>query len=225
MDQPRWQPVLQAVPGEPTSGGGSGRTTSTSGWLNALVLAGTGGGEGLAEGPRFLLARVGPVLLVGGACRAAMLSETMNSDGSRPFYCFVGWLSKDAGAAVPPLEAIEAQWLTWARAVYRAWMPLDWDRHPTDLGEAHEPPFGDGPWSAEALSTSRAGQAHHPVAKVHGGIAQIPLDARGAVWRIAFRTRRFRLRRRPRHVASGPAPDTHAYRHAGGCAECRSARR
>jgi hypothetical protein len=126
-------------------------------WLNALVLAATGGGEGLADRPRFLLARHDETVLVGGACRAALLSDIMNSDGSRPLYSFVGWLSKDAGAAVPDLEAMESLWLPWATAVYESWMLVDWDKHPTDLADAHEPPFGGPPWPAE--STVQQGPA------------------------------------------------------------------
>lgn len=153
------------------------------------MLAGTGGGEGLAHRPRFLLARQGQVVLVGAASRAALLSETMNSDGSRPLYCFVGWLSKDTGAAVPRLEALEDLWTPWAAAVYEAWMPVDWDKHPTDLGDAHEPPFGGSPWPPE--STVPPGP---PEVVLGRGLLQsprgrpitVPVEARADAWRQLY---------------------------------------
>jgi hypothetical protein len=154
-------------------------------WLNSLVLAGTGGGDGLADQPRFMLARRGQVVLVGVACRTALLSETMNSDGSRPLYCFVGWLSKEAGAAVPQLEALEEQWLPWATGVYEAWMPLDWDKHPTDLADAHEPPFGSPPWPAEATVPTAAdlpSPMESPRTIGRRGPIVVPIAARAVAW-------------------------------------------
>lgn len=73
----------------------------------------------------------------------------MNSDGSRPFYTFVGWFSEDHHTSIPDLEALEASWSTWASEEYPAWMPLDWDRHQSDLTQAHEPPKKRPPWASE----------------------------------------------------------------------------
>jgi hypothetical protein len=187
---PRWQPVLY------------GRTRRADRWwrvrpydvdvrwLNALMLAATGGGEGLADQPRYVLARDRAVVLVGAAARAAVLSETMNSDGSRPLYCFVGWLSKDPGATVPGLEALEALWVPWATDVYEAWMPLDWNKHPTDLADAHEPPFGRPPWTAEStLSVEPAKLAQGlelSALSAPGRPVVVPLETRAAVWRQLY---------------------------------------
>jgi hypothetical protein len=189
--EPRWQAVLY------------GRTRRADrwwrvrphdidvSWLNALVLAGTGGGEGLAEQPRFLLARHEQVVLVGVACRAALLSDTMNSDGSRPLYCFVGWLSNDEGAPVPQLEALEEQWLPWATGVYEAWMPLDWDKHPTDLADAHEPPLESPPWPAESTVPAPADLAssrESSPATARRGPLVFPVEARVVAWRQLYVT-------------------------------------
>lgn len=116
-------------------------------WLNDVITTTTAGGEGLDAGPRFVLARRRGQTLVGGVSRAALLSDTMNSDGSRPFYTFVGWFSPDVDVAVPSLEALEAHWSTWASEEYHAWMPLDWNRHQSDLPRAHEPPVRRPPWT------------------------------------------------------------------------------
>jgi len=148
-------------------------------WLDAVVTAGVAGGNELSGGPRFVLARRGPVLLVGAAARAAVLSETMNSDGSRPLYCFVGWLTGHPGATAPELDVLEASWASWAREVYEAWMPLDWDRHPSDLSEAHVPPMGYAPWGA--LSTSL------PHGTTRGGF--VPEAARRVTLPVAERAR------------------------------------
>lgn len=118
-------------------------------WLNDVVTTTTVGGEGLDAGPRFVLARRRGQTLVGGASRAALLSDAMNSDGSRPFYTFVGWFSDDPDVTVPDLETVEARWSTWASEEYQAWMPLDWNRHQSDLPRAHEPPIRRPPWSDE----------------------------------------------------------------------------
>ena len=83
-------------------------------WLNDMITTTTSGGEGLELGPRYLLARRHGLIIVGGSGRASLLSDTMNSDGSRPLYTFVGWLSRDADAGIPTLQVVEAHWNKWA---------------------------------------------------------------------------------------------------------------
>src|SRR6266851_2011254 len=66
------------------------------GWLADVVPAAVAGGR-LLERPRFLLSRSeDDRILIGVACRAAELSEDMNSHERRPLYCFVGWVAPAA---------------------------------------------------------------------------------------------------------------------------------
>ncbi|MDS0134287.1 MULTISPECIES: hypothetical protein [unclassified Amycolatopsis] len=143
---PRWQDVLYGRTVRADRWWRVRPLAPDTGWLNAMVTATVAGGEGLATGPRFLLARREDALLVGTATQADRISETKNSDGTRPLYCFVGWLSLDREANVPELDVIEQNWTVWAGEVYESWMPLDWNRHPTALADAHEPPLKCAPW-------------------------------------------------------------------------------
>lgn len=152
-------------------------------WLNGLVIATTGGGEDLSDGPRYMLARNGECVLVGAAARAALLHQTWNSDGSRPLYCFVGWLSRDRDAAVPSLDAVEDQWVTWARPAYKSWMRLDWEKHPSDLTKAHESPFDRPPWAgtaAELTAIPSAGGTRR--APGRGGAMNVPAQGWAGAW-------------------------------------------
>jgi hypothetical protein len=133
-------------------------------WLNDVVTTTTSGGEGLEPRPRYVLAQRHGLTLVGGSGRASLLSETMNSDGSRPLYTFVGWLSREVHAGIPTLQAMEMHWANWATEEYNAWMPLDWERHQSDLRDAHEPPLRSAPWTREqeidpAVPFARAGES------------------------------------------------------------------
>lgn len=184
IPQARWQPLLY------------GRTARADrwwrlrpydvkiDWLNAVVVACTGGGEGLADHPRFLLARRGPLLLVGVACRASALSDTMNSDGSRPFYTFVGWITRDGQALPPNWDVVVAGWNGWSTEVYQAWMPLDWNKHRTDLGDGHESPFLDAPWAAAVGTASRseAGPLERATPPTRENTILIPADAAPKMW-------------------------------------------
>lgn len=182
--QARWQPLLY------------GRTARADrwwrlrpydvkiDWLNAVVVACTGGGEGLADHARFLLARRGPLLLVGVASRASALSDTMNSDGSRPFYTFVGWITRDGQALPPNWDTLVTGWNGWSTEVYQAWMPLDWNKHRTDLGDGHESPFLDAPWAAApgAVSGSAADSPERAVPPTREGTILIPADQAPKMW-------------------------------------------
>jgi len=159
-------------------------------WLNALMIAATGSGDSLSDAPRMLMARRGNVVLVGAACWAALLSKGMNSDGNRPFYCFVGWLSPDPDAVVPSLEALQERWVPWAREVYEGWMRVDWNKHPSDLTNAHEPPFGAAPWTgtvAELGATRDAIRAPQRASiPASGRITVVPVEAAGGAWLDLF---------------------------------------
>ncbi|NEA30710.1 hypothetical protein [Streptomyces sp. SID13031] len=153
-------------------------------WLNRLVISTTGGGEDLDRGPRFVAARSGPLLFVGGACKAGLLSDSMNTDGSRPLYTFVGWMSRDAEATLPSLEECEARWTEWARVEYLAWMRLDWDRHQSDLAEAHEPPYLPAHWSSAGGSIPQPAAREVPRPQDGSGVPIVVSgEIRHEVWR------------------------------------------
>lgn len=184
---PRWQPVLYGRTWRADKWWRVRPADIDVHWLNARVIAATGGGEGLTDAPRALMARTGNVILVGAAGRADLLSDDMNSDGNRPFYCFVGWLSRDPNATVPTLEALQARWVDWARDVYEGWMRVDWKKHPTDLSDAHEPPFGAAPWvgtSAELAALPAAVDAQQRASVPVGGGRPmvVPAEVAGRGW-------------------------------------------
>lgn len=158
-------------------------------WLNDVVTTTTSGGEGLERGPRYLLARRDGITIVGGSARASLLSDTMNSDGSRPFYTFVGWLSRDTDAGIPTLQVVEMHWNNWASEEYGAWMPLDWERHQSDLRDAHEPPVRRSPWNRDqeldpASPVARGGEPGAARPRGHGhGPSLFSYDDRFLAWR------------------------------------------
>ena len=91
MTGPEWFPIVygrtrradrwwRALPGEPDPE-----------WMRSAVRATVHGGRGLLTGPRLVLSQDGRHRLIGLACQASVLSDTMNSDGQRALYCFVGW--------------------------------------------------------------------------------------------------------------------------------------
>jgi len=125
-------------------------------WLKATVLAATSGGAGLTGRPRFVLGGTWSTQLVGVACEASALSRTMNSDGRRALYCFVGWATDrpDVGDPPPALRDLERGFPQWAGAVYERWMALDWDLHESQLVDAHfsEPELP--PWAPRPLTGS-----------------------------------------------------------------------
>lgn len=96
------------------------------GVLAGLVLATVGGGDALDLRPRFVLARGAFGVLVGVACPAASVSDTMAMQAGRPLYTFVGWLGP-IGAQVPSYEVWEQHWREWARPAYDRLMSPDWD--------------------------------------------------------------------------------------------------
>jgi hypothetical protein len=155
-------------------------------WLTGAVLACADGGDGLAPGPRMLLARRGGTVLAGGAGRAALLSETMNSDGSRPLFCFAGWLSRDPQATVPELATLDEHWTAWAAELYASWMPLDWERHPADLTHPHESPFCRAPWAGTPQPPVPARPPSEGVRTVRG-IVVVPAADRELCWSLLAR--------------------------------------
>ncbi|GGV29881.1 hypothetical protein [Streptomyces spectabilis] len=149
-------------------------------WLAAVVTGLTAGGRDLDQGPRFLLAQNRRNRLVGVACRAAEISTSMNSDGSRPLYCFVGWCAPLAGAAGggPVLAELQDRYVPWASPVYEKWMRADWETHPSRLHQPHEPPPGPPPWgTAPARTAPLRPEPEHPL---HWPAADADIP-----WRIA----------------------------------------
>jgi hypothetical protein len=104
-------------------------------WARVTIHAATAGGAALEEGPRLLLAQNQRYRLVGGACLARDLSATMNTDGRRGLYCFVGWACERHRdwADVPPFCDLSTSFQTWATPVYEHWMGLDWELHESEL--------------------------------------------------------------------------------------------
>jgi hypothetical protein len=182
--QARWQPLLYGRTARADRWWRLRPYDVTMDWLNAAVVACTGGGDGLAAHPRFLLARSGPLLLVGAACRASALSDTMNSDGSRPFYTFTGWITRDAQTRPPDWDTFTAGWRRWATEVYDSWMPLDWNKHRTDLGDGHEAPYIQAPWAAEASEAPRSptASAGQPAPPTREGTIIVPAEAAPMTW-------------------------------------------
>ncbi len=163
-------------------------------WLDAVVTASTGGGHQLSGGPRYVLARQGRVTLVGGSARADLLSDTMNSDGSRPLYCFVGWLSRTPRPSVPTLVEFEHSWIPWAEEVYESWMTIDWQRHPSDLKEAHEPPQLAAPWDGHAASLVVTGAVPNRQSIVQTrGPKAVDFAERNHAWRTSLPRRQTSL--------------------------------
>ena len=148
-------------------------------WLSSVVLAIVAGGEDLETGPRFVLARKASSVLMGTAARAGMISDTMNSDGSRPLYCFIGWTTSNSHARIPNLEVFEAGWQRWARDVFEGWMPLDWERHPAELDSPHEPPLERAPWAAK---TEQPGARCYGERNPRADGSMTPYEDRAEIW-------------------------------------------
>lgn len=186
MSNPSWQLVLYGRTARADRWWRVRPRAADISWLNNVITTTTLGGQDLEAGPRFVLARRGDHTLVGGSSRAALLSDTMKSDGSRPFYTFVGWFSADPAAGVPLLPVLEEHWVTWAREEYGAWMPLDWNRHQSDLVAAHEPPLRQPPWAGgdEVPRGGATDAVHYPDERSNVGNARnvYGYDDRYAVW-------------------------------------------
>ena len=120
-------------------------------WLKESVHAVVAGGRRLGDAPRFLLTQDRRYRLVGVACQARELSETMNSDGSRALYCFVGWVAERTADEphVPELAELQRRYVEWASPEYERWVREDWDVHPADARRVHETPVAPPPWTAD----------------------------------------------------------------------------
>ncbi|MFI6324043.1 hypothetical protein ACIBG8_41415 [Nonomuraea sp. NPDC050556] len=152
-------------------------------WSQSRVSAVIRGGRGLVDGPRFLLAHDGRFRLVGVACAASALSETMNSDGQRQLYCFVGWAGP-ADAPSPSIEALSGNFAGWAAPVYDHWVGLDWDEHPSRLQNVHEAPPGDPPWS-----TADEQPFDHVRQRPGDGCYAFPEEQRALAWDLGRSSR------------------------------------
>jgi hypothetical protein len=154
-------------------------------WARRAVTAATAGGVGLERGHRLLLAQSSQHRLVGGACYARDLSATMNSDGRRPLYCFVGWSSEwDAGwPDVPSLPELSESFVTWAADVYERCMRLDWDLHDSLVRQPRDSVAEPAPWSDPAP----ARVATAPPLPLGAAVAW-PEDAGPAAWDLLRRS-------------------------------------
>jgi hypothetical protein len=119
-------------------------------WARETVMTATAGGAGLDGGRRLLLAQHERFRLIGGACLARDLSATMNSDGRRPLYCFVGWAVdlREGRGEVPACSELAAHFEEWAAPVYERWMTIDWDLYESELGKPHDAQPESAPWEA-----------------------------------------------------------------------------
>lgn len=133
-------------------------------WAQAAVTASTYGGD-LAE-PRLVFAHRDGWVLVGVACMAAALDESMSRHGNRPLPCFVGWMAgpdRDARTRRRPLDAADmpayaefaAHWREWAAPVYTSWVGPDWERPRAALGGPHRSEPAPAPWPAERDKSTR----------------------------------------------------------------------
>jgi hypothetical protein len=120
-------------------------------WLEPQVMGVVAGGRRLVEGPRFLLAQGSTHLLVGTACQARLLSDTMHSDGTRELYCFVGWVApRDEAVRAPELERLREEFQAWAVPVYAEWMAHDWNLPPRNLQAPRPTPPEPARWTTPA---------------------------------------------------------------------------
>jgi hypothetical protein len=134
-------------------------------WVVGVVTAVVDGGRHLAGCPRFVLAHNGRERLVGVACRASDLSETMNQDpGGRPLYCFVGWVGggQKGYPAAPMLARLRERYGEWAGEVYDWVVAPDWEQHPRELHEPRRSKRAPAPWSETDVSNERP--AKEPIA-------------------------------------------------------------
>ena len=144
---------------------------SPHGWLASVVESVLGAGRELKEQPRFLLAQNTTHRIVGVACQASDLSDTMRSVGSRELYCFVGWVASRIGQpwpVTPEFEELAQSYRGWAAPVYEQVLADPWCASatadprpvatqperpvwppPTRQPEPGEPP-ARGPWPKQA---------------------------------------------------------------------------
>lgn len=101
------------------------------GWLGIVTYSALAAGRELKQRPRFLLAQNAAHRIVGVACQARDLSDTMRSAGSRELFCFVGWATslteQLAQDDTPALQELERGYRDWAALVYTQVMSEIWD--------------------------------------------------------------------------------------------------
>lgn len=101
------------------------------GWLGIVTYSALAAGRELKTRPRFLLAQNAAHRIVGVACQARDLSDTMRSAGSRELFCFVGWATsrteQPAQDDTPALQELERGYRDWAALVYAQIMSEIWD--------------------------------------------------------------------------------------------------
>jgi hypothetical protein len=161
------------------------------GWLGIVVHSVLAAGSELKRRPRFLLAQDPTHRIVGVACQAGDLSDTMRSVGSRELFCFVGWVASRTGPSepeAPDFEELERGYREWAAPVYARMLAGPWDASATAYSEpvmtqpeqavwnppARRPkpglPPATGPWAEQAwpLVWAAALAAREPLTCVIG---------------------------------------------------------
>lgn len=123
------------------------------GWLGEVVHSALADGLELERRPRFLFAQNATHRIVGVACQAGDLSDTMWTDGSRKLFCFVGWVA--AGTAppepdVPGLADLEDGYRQWAGRVYRDRLGPVWEAPATAFLPPASTQPESAPWRAPA---------------------------------------------------------------------------
>jgi hypothetical protein len=114
------------------------------GWLSTVVHSALGAGGELKQRPRFLFAQDEKHRIVGVACQASDLSDTMRSIGSRDLFCFIGWVASRTGRSgpiAPEFEELERSYRDWAAPVYARILAEPWHAPPT----AYSPPVTTRP--------------------------------------------------------------------------------
>jgi hypothetical protein len=172
----------RAVPPEVTRTGREG----------AVVLATVGGGRGLNDGPRFALLRRPGRTLVGVACPAARISDDMNSDGSRPLFCFVGWFSTSRDPRVPSFAHIQEHWKDWAAPEYERWMKPAWTAHQSKLRDPAPTSSERAPWERDGNLPDTpllvAAVAREVLPQTPGCIRVHPSAEADLIWQAVART-------------------------------------
>jgi len=158
-------------------------------WLDAVVHAVLANGSDL-EQPRLLLAQDDRYRVVGVACEADRLSETMNTDSGVPgkgrlLYGFVGWLAEatdDGWPPVPGRAALAEQAERWAKPVYERWMGRVWQGPPPKAREHEVSSAAAAPWTVGDATSERRG-GYPPIGR---DLVLLPAADADLVWAEAL---------------------------------------
>jgi hypothetical protein len=156
---------------------------SPYGWLGGIVSAAVTNAARLDE-PRYLLARSHGYWVTGIACRASVLSDTMNWDGQRPLFTFVGWAAdEEAQILPPPLPVLQAGTGSWLRDAYQRGVEPDWERPQRDMRDPRVSAPEVPPWAIDSENPVPAAEpADTALTAEPGLVAAYPDHDAGLVW-------------------------------------------